>query len=331
MRVIAAILAGGSGSRVGGGTPKQMLLLGGKPVLEHSVAAFDAHPGVDDILIVCREDLIPAVQALAAPYAKVRAVIPGGATRTESSLAAIQAASALAGTCPENPPAAQAAEALADSRSKCSLAADQVASTFAGTCPDGPLMSPDAPRSCPALQQSLDASQPRPAAIPLPLDAPHPCSDAFLLLHDAARPLVDAALIGRCLDALAHYDAVEPAIPLADTVVRVDEAGLLSDVPPRATLRAVQTPQCFRLSILAAAYARLAQPTIGSRPAHEQSATSLSPALATSTATPLTDDISVVRRYFPDVPIRVVDGSPRNRKLTVPSDLPLLEALLAAR
>ena len=43
-----------------------------------------------------------------------------------------------------------------------------------------------------------------------------------------------------------------------------------------------------------------------------------------------TDDISVVRHCFPDLPVKIVDGSPRNLKLTVPSDLSILEALLGS-
>ena len=243
MSTIAAILAGGSGSRIGGALPKQMLLLGGKPVLEHSVATFDGHPRIDAVVIVCREDLIPVVEEIVARggYRKVRAVVPGGDTRFLSSLAAIRAACTLDG---------------------------------------------------------------------------HSDQGAVLLLHDAARPLVDAALIDRCLDAMEQYDAVEPAIPLADTVVRVDDAGLLADVPPRAALRAVQTPQCFRLSLLAEAYRRA------------EKALSFTDSQPFIDSPSFTDDISVVRHAFPDLPVKVVDGSSRNLKLTVPSDLSILEALL---
>lgn len=274
MKTIAAILAGGSGTRIGGALPKQLLPLAGKPVLEHSVATFNAHPRVDAIVIVCREDLIPAVQEIVSRggYGKVRAVVPGGDTRFMSSLAAIRAAMSL---------------------------------------------SPDI-----AACDSDDRGD---------------CQDA-ILLHDAARPLVDEALIDRCLDALAEYDAVEPAIPLADTVVRVDDAGYLADVPPRAALRAVQTPQCFRLSVLADAYRRalngagLDGACTGAR-AGSGICAGLGAGLgagadAGAGLAAFTDDISVVRHCFPELPVKIVDGSPRNIKLTVPSDLPILEALL---
>jgi ribitol-5-phosphate 2-dehydrogenase (NADP+) / D-ribitol-5-phosphate cytidylyltransferase len=47
MRTVAVILAGGSGARLGGTTPKQLQLLAGRPMLEHCVAAFERAPGVD--------------------------------------------------------------------------------------------------------------------------------------------------------------------------------------------------------------------------------------------------------------------------------------------
>ena len=52
-KITAVILAGGTGERMGGDIPKQFLSLGGKPVIMHSVEAFEEHPVVTDIVIVC--------------------------------------------------------------------------------------------------------------------------------------------------------------------------------------------------------------------------------------------------------------------------------------
>ena len=52
MRTVAVVLGGGSGERFGTGVPKQLLPLAGRPVIEHSVAAFERAPGVDAILVV---------------------------------------------------------------------------------------------------------------------------------------------------------------------------------------------------------------------------------------------------------------------------------------
>src|SRR6266702_2806723 len=58
MRTVAVVLAGGSGVRLGGGTPKQLQLLAGRTLLEHCVAAFDAAPGVDEVVVVMPANLV---------------------------------------------------------------------------------------------------------------------------------------------------------------------------------------------------------------------------------------------------------------------------------
>ncbi|HMI24726.1 MAG TPA: 2-C-methyl-D-erythritol 4-phosphate cytidylyltransferase, partial [Streptosporangiaceae bacterium] len=49
MRMVAVVLGGGVGQRLGAGTPKQLLTLGGTTLIERCVAAFEAAPGVDEI------------------------------------------------------------------------------------------------------------------------------------------------------------------------------------------------------------------------------------------------------------------------------------------
>lgn len=91
--VVAAILAGGTGSRFGAGVPKQFLSLGGKTVLEHSVEAFQQSAEVDEIIIVCHADFMDKAETLRQQnlhWNKVRKVIDGGQERTDSSLQAIR-------------------------------------------------------------------------------------------------------------------------------------------------------------------------------------------------------------------------------------------------
>ena len=91
MRTVAVVLAGGSGERFGTPVPKQLLPLAGRPMIEHSVAAFEQAPGVDSILVVMAAGHAPEVSALltAGGYAKLSKVIDGGPTRTESTRRAI--------------------------------------------------------------------------------------------------------------------------------------------------------------------------------------------------------------------------------------------------
>jgi 2-C-methyl-D-erythritol 4-phosphate cytidylyltransferase len=90
MRTVAVVLAGGSGVRVGGNTPKQLQLLAGRTLLEYSVAAFDAAPGIDEIVVVMPAELIgEAKRILDATYRKVSHIIAGGTDRPGSTRQAI--------------------------------------------------------------------------------------------------------------------------------------------------------------------------------------------------------------------------------------------------
>ena len=91
MRTVAVVLAGGAGVRLGGNTPKQLLLLAGRTLLEHCVAAFDAAPGVDDVIVVMPAGLTgEARRILAGQYGKLRDVIEGGQDRPGSTSRAIE-------------------------------------------------------------------------------------------------------------------------------------------------------------------------------------------------------------------------------------------------
>ncbi|GAA2294794.1 IspD/TarI family cytidylyltransferase [Glycomyces scopariae] len=89
---VAAVLAGGTGARMGAAVPKQFLEVAGKPVLRHTLEAFEASPAVDRIVLVMAEGHheTARVIAKAANVTKLSAVIAGGATRAASSVAAIR-------------------------------------------------------------------------------------------------------------------------------------------------------------------------------------------------------------------------------------------------
>jgi len=135
-----------------------------------------------------------------------------------------------------------------------------------------------------------------------------PATDCNVLFHDAVRPLLEPNIISDCVAALHNYSAVDVAIPSADTVIMVDEANVITEIPPRGRLRRGQTPQGFRLSVISRAYelARDDPEFAASRP---------------------TDDCGVVLRYLPDTPIYVVTGSEHNIKVTHPLDLHIADKL----
>ena len=127
-----------------------------------------------------------------------------------------------------------------------------------------------------------------------------------VLVHDGSRCLVTPYLIGCVVEAArGGADGVVPAIPVSDTI-KVAREGAVSETLDRANLRAVQTPQAFRLGLL--------------RRLHEAPEEHLLTA---------TDDASLVEREGGRV--EVVEGDKTNIKLTSPEDLVLAEAILAAR
>ncbi len=123
----------------------------------------------------------------------------------------------------------------------------------------------------------------------------------WVLVHDGARPLVTADLAGRVLDAARRAGAAIPGIPLVDTVKRIDDSGHVAETVDRASLRAVQTPQAFDAALLRRAHAEV--------------------------LVDVTDDAAMVETL--GQPVAVVEGDPRNLKVTTPTDLAVARALLA--
>ncbi len=126
-----------------------------------------------------------------------------------------------------------------------------------------------------------------------------------VLFHDAVRPFIDERIIRDCVDALDEYDAVDTAIPSADTIIEVDERRRITGIPDRSRLRRGQTPQAFRLGTIRRAYEIAAgDPSFKA-----------------------TDDCGVVFQYLPETPIYVVDGTPENMKVTEPIDVHIADKL----
>jgi 2-C-methyl-D-erythritol 4-phosphate cytidylyltransferase len=100
MRMVAVVLGGGVGQRIGAQVPKQLLKLGGRTLIERCVAAFEQAPGVDEILVVMAAGYTEQVRDMLAGggYRKVSAVIQGGAGRPDSTRAALAAIAASSGS-----------------------------------------------------------------------------------------------------------------------------------------------------------------------------------------------------------------------------------------
>lgn len=86
---VALILAGGTGSRMGSDCPKQLMLLENKPVICHSIEAFQSHKDIDSIVVVCNKDDEHSYDFLFDKqynFTKLLPLVLGGETRKQSSL-----------------------------------------------------------------------------------------------------------------------------------------------------------------------------------------------------------------------------------------------------
>ena len=234
MRHIAIILAGGTGSRVGGETPKQFLPLSdGRSVLEHSVDAFEQSHYIHEIVIVMHPEWMQEAEELIRKNAwtKVKHLISGGKERWESSWNAINA----------------------------------------------------------YLRE--DKKDP----------------DTFYWFHDAARPFVSQAIIERVAEALRSHLAVTVAVPVTDTLYKVEREkskekstqSKVISIPSRENFMRAQTPQAFHYLTIGPAYMR----------AIEQKKIEA------------TDDIGILMKYNPEVEVYVVAGEEANKKITYSEDL----------
>jgi len=89
LRLNALIVAAGSSRRVG--FDKLFAEIAGRPVIEHTIAAFEAAACVDQIVLVAQPAKIEQLRSLAAKFPKVHAVVPGGARRQDSVRAGLAA------------------------------------------------------------------------------------------------------------------------------------------------------------------------------------------------------------------------------------------------
>lgn len=132
--------------------------------------------------------------------------------------------------------------------------------------------------------------------------------DVNLIFHDAVRPLVSQRIINDVVKALQTYQAIDVALPSADTIIEI-EGDFISNIPDRSRLKRGQTPQAFHIETIRKAYEiALTDPNFK-----------------------VTDDCGVVKKYLPETPVYVVAGEESNMKLTYKEDTYLLDKLFQLR
>jgi 2-C-methyl-D-erythritol 4-phosphate cytidylyltransferase len=131
-------------------------------------------------------------------------------------------------------------------------------------------------------------------------DLPSECE--IVVIHDAARPLVTSETIGRVIDEARQGNGAVAAIPVIDTLKRVESSGKVIETVDRFGLWRAQTPQAFPRKAIERAH----------REAREADRIA-------------TDDAALCEQI--GLPVVVVRGSERAQKITEENDFALVEAL----
>ncbi|HEY2904497.1 MAG TPA: 2-C-methyl-D-erythritol 2,4-cyclodiphosphate synthase [Vicinamibacterales bacterium] len=94
MHVTAIVAAGGRGLRFGGTRPKQLVEIGGRSILERSVALFTGHPAIDEVIVALPQAIVDDPPGYLLGAAKPLRIVVGGARRQDSVANAFRAANA---------------------------------------------------------------------------------------------------------------------------------------------------------------------------------------------------------------------------------------------
>ena len=124
-----------------------------------------------------------------------------------------------------------------------------------------------------------------------------------VLIHDGARPFIEGKQISDLMDALRDYHGVSLGYQITDTVKRCDDKDIVKEEVSRVGLMGMQTPQAFRFRDIMNAHFE-----------------------ARKRGWRATDDTSLLGRM--GLPVKVIDSSPDNIKITHPADLYIAELLL---
>ncbi|MDL2296049.1 2-C-methyl-D-erythritol 4-phosphate cytidylyltransferase [Lachnospiraceae bacterium OttesenSCG-928-E19] len=128
----------------------------------------------------------------------------------------------------------------------------------------------------------------------------------YAFIHDGVRMLVSEDILLRTAEGVREYGACIAAMPVKDTIKIGDENGFVQQTLERDQVWQIQTPQAFEVSIIKEAHQKLREQEIEG----------------------VTDDSMVVEKVL-NIPIKMVEGSYKNIKITTPEDLKLAMVFLA--
>ena len=131
----------------------------------------------------------------------------------------------------------------------------------------------------------------------------------YVLIHDGARAFLNGAIIENCMEDVIQSKACTAAVPVKDTIKKVDGNQMGVETPERSCLWTIQTPQAFSYELIWQAYEKL----------HKEQDQACAPSV--------TDDTMLVEHYM-NKPAHMVMGSYFNIKVTTPEDMIFGKAIL---
>lgn len=135
--------------------------------------------------------------------------------------------------------------------------------------------------------------------------------EGYVFIHDGARPFLTEEILRRSYEAVKVYHACVVGMPVKDTIKIVDENCFAKMTPNRETVWQVQTPQVFTIALAKEAYENL---LIKEEELLRQGIR-------------ITDDAMVVETLL-NHPVKLVEGSYENIKITTPEDLNIARSFL---
>lgn len=130
----------------------------------------------------------------------------------------------------------------------------------------------------------------------------------YVYIHDGARPMLTQSILEKIRVELKNHEACVVGMPVKDTIKLVDENSLVTDTPERSKVWMVHTPQAFSYSLIKKAYDHIAD-------LEEQN---------------VTDDAMVVENTV-SYPVKMIEGSYKNIKITTPEDLDIASLYLNSK
>lgn len=138
--------------------------------------------------------------------------------------------------------------------------------------------------------------------------------DGYVFIHDGARPFIEEEILRRAYEEVRKSRACVVGMPVKDTIKIADEQGCIHMTPKRSLVWQIQTPQVFSADLIIPAYREVIE--------HEQE--------LLEQGVQITDDAMVVENVC-KCPVKLVEGSYENIKITTPEDLDIAEIFLRGR